>query len=50
MSTQTFKGTFALMIGTKKKMEPRGNRSSEERRKYRKKIHRETQKDATFMK
>ena len=39
-----------MMIGTKKKMEPRGNRSSEERRKYRKKIHRETQKDATFMK
>ena len=39
-----------MMIGTKKKMKPRGNRSSEERRKYRNKIHRETQKDATFMK
>lgn len=50
MSTQTFKGTFALMIGTKRKMEPRGNRRSEERRKYRNKTHGETQKNATFMK
>ena len=50
MSAQTFKGYFALIIGAKRKMEPRGNSSSEERRKYRNKIHRETQKEATFMK
>lgn len=33
MSPQTFNETFALMIGTKRKKEPRGGRNSEERRK-----------------
>lgn len=52
MSPQTFNETFALMIGTKRKKEPRGGRNSEERRKYKNKIkiHRETREYATFMK